>query len=130
MAIALTFIVGYEYREALILCITYPILNQGLYFIYTDLSEAFFTSVHLSLIFSMIINLPVISYQLWAFLRSGLYQSEEKKLSVLLITLVTSLEILIYLLFSVMSTVILPFFLSFQTENLEYTGKIDRKSVV
>lgn len=81
--------------------------------------EAFMTKVKLSVVIGIIINLPVIFYQLWKFISPGLYPSEKEK--ILPLVFISTALFLVGALFAYFGVIpfALNFFLNFQTESLE-----------
>ncbi len=67
-------------------------LPEGASMIATDVASPFFTPIKLTLVVSVFIAVPVILYQLWAFVAPGLYQHEKK----LVIPLLISSSLLFY----------------------------------
>lgn len=55
-----------------------PFLKDGDSFIYTGLTEGFFTYLKLALFAGIFLACPVIFYQIWCFVAPGLYQHEKK----------------------------------------------------
>lgn len=67
-------------------------LPEGTSMIATDVASPFFTPIKLTLVVSVFVAVPVILYQLWAFVAPGLYQHEKK----LVIPLLVSSSLLFY----------------------------------
>ncbi len=61
-------------------------LPQGTSMIATDVASPFFTPIKLTLVVSVFIAVPVILYQMWAFVAPGLYQREKRLVMPLLIS--------------------------------------------
>jgi sec-independent protein translocase protein TatC len=51
---------------------------EGRRFIYTDLTEPFFTNVKLGAFGALCISFPIVAGQLWAFVAPGLYKNERQ----------------------------------------------------
>ncbi len=60
--------------------ITAPIQARGIGIIYTAISEALLTKFKVSVIVSIIAASPVIIWQVWSFIKPGLYPEEQRKL--------------------------------------------------
>jgi sec-independent protein translocase protein TatC len=94
---------------------SYPSGDTSRHLIYTGLTEAFMTYVHLSLFAGLFLAFPVIAYQLYKFLAPGMYKNER---SVLWPYLVVS-PLLFFLGAALAYYYIFPaawkFFLSFET---------------
>lgn len=67
-------------------------LPDGATMIATDVASPFFTPIKLTLVFSVFIAVPVILYQVWAFVAPGLYKHEKR----LVIPLLLSSSLLFY----------------------------------
>ncbi|WP_413113028.1 twin-arginine translocase subunit TatC [Thaumasiovibrio sp. DFM-14] len=61
-------------------------LPEGATMIATDVASPFFTPLKLTLVVSVFLAVPVILYQVWAFVAPGLYQHEKKLVNPLLIS--------------------------------------------
>ena len=59
--------------------LTAPIQARGIEIIYTAMSEALLTKFKVSVIASIIAASPVIIWQIWSFIKPGLYPEEQKK---------------------------------------------------
>ena len=64
--------------DYLMLWITTPIQAKGIQIIYTTMSEAFITKFKVAVIASVIVSSPVIIWQIWSFIKPGLYPNERK----------------------------------------------------
>lgn len=60
------------------LWITKPIQAKGIEIIYTTVSEALLTKFKVSVAVSIVISSPVIIWQIWKFIKPGLYPNEQK----------------------------------------------------
>jgi sec-independent protein translocase protein TatC len=89
--------------------------GPGRHFIYTDLTEAFFTDLRVAFWTAFCLAFPVIATQIWLFVAPGLYRNERKAF---LPYLVASPLLFIMggsLVYFVIFPVAWRFFLSFQT---------------
>ena len=59
--------------------ITAPIQARGIEIIYTAMSEALLTKFKVSVIASIICASPIIIWQVWSFIKPGLYPEEQRK---------------------------------------------------
>ena len=57
-----------------------PILKQGRSLVYTNLPEAFFSEINVTMFASLLLTFPFFLVQLWLFLRPGLFKSERRVL--------------------------------------------------
>ncbi|MEX3983845.1 twin-arginine translocase subunit TatC [Paraburkholderia sp. EG287A] len=53
-------------------------LPQGAHMIVTDVTGSFFVPMKVTMMVSFVIALPVVIYQMWAFVAPGLYQHEKR----------------------------------------------------
>jgi sec-independent protein translocase protein TatC len=80
-AAAVGFGIGYYFAKPIFRVMMRPLLKvlpEGQSLIYTGLPEAFFTYLKIGLWGGIILALPVIFYQIWAFVAPGLYRHERK----------------------------------------------------
>lgn len=81
IAVAVGFLACYGFSEQIYLIIAQPIkpfLKDGNAFIFTGLTEAFFTYLKLAIFSGLILSSPVIIYQIWCFIAPGLYKREKR----------------------------------------------------
>ena len=67
-------------------------LPEGTSMIATDVASPFFTPIKLTLVVSVFIAVPMILYQIWAFVAPGLYKHEKR----LVMPLLASSSLLFY----------------------------------
>src|SRR3954467_9900324 len=73
------FFVCFYFAKNIFSVLVQPLLRAGQgKLIYTDIFEAFFTQVKVSLFAAMMLAFPVIATQLWRFVAPGLYAKEKK----------------------------------------------------
>jgi sec-independent protein translocase protein TatC len=83
IAVGVGFVVSYGFRKQLFDILVAPLtaaMQSGDTLIYTNLPEAFFTFLKVSLIAGLMVASPVIIYQFWMFVAPGLYDREKKLL--------------------------------------------------
>ena len=81
IAVAVLFCVIFGFLiDYIMTWITAPIKARGIQIIYTAMSEALLTKFKVSVIASIITASPVIIWQVWSFIKPGLYPEEQKKL--------------------------------------------------
>ncbi len=83
VALVIGFGVSYYFSETIYAFLVQPLANsypnpESRRLIYTGLTEAFMTYVHLSLFAGLFLAFPVIAYQLYMFLAPGMYKKERK----------------------------------------------------
>jgi sec-independent protein translocase protein TatC len=54
------------------------VLPKGAHMIVTDVTGSFFVPIKVTLMAAFVVALPVVIYQIWAFIAPGLYQHEKK----------------------------------------------------
>ena len=88
--------------DYIMLWITKPIQARGIEIIYTTISEALVTKFKVSLISAVIVSSPVIIWQIWKFIKPGLYPYEQKYLySLFFLTLLSFLTGITFCYFAV-----------------------------
>lgn len=95
----------------------YPNSLLPYYLIFTDIPEAFKTSLSLSLGFSLYIHIPLIVYQLWSFTIPSLFSFERKTFSKFCIFFLFLYILGTFLIYSLVFPVLSNFFFNFQTNN-------------
>ncbi len=81
IAIGIGFGISYYFAENIFKFISAPlqqILPQGSNFIFTGLTDAFFTYMKLSFYTGIFFASPVILHQVWRFVAPGLYENEKR----------------------------------------------------
>lgn len=124
VCIIATFCTSYFYSEQLCMLLASPLIklgtNTNISFIYTNLTEAFFSYLKIALFVSVLFTFPFILIQIWMFIIPGLHNNEKKKASFTLI----SFFILVTIGGLVAYTFIIPiawkFFLSFEIQNEDF----------
>ena len=82
-AVGIGFAISYIFSEKLFLILSRPLivlLPEGNSFIFTNITEAFFTYLKLSFFAGIFISSPVILYEIWCFVTPGLYDREKSYL--------------------------------------------------
>lgn len=74
-----TFFISYYYSFEILYLFVKPFLNYEKSFIFTDLTEAFYTTIKLNLIISIYILIPFIIYHIWCFFIPSTFLEERKK---------------------------------------------------
>lgn len=86
-------------------------LPEGATMIATDVASPFFTPIKLTLVTSIFVAVPVILYQIWAFVAPGLYKHERR----LVMPLLASSSLLFYCGVAFAYFVVFPLVFSFFT---------------
>jgi sec-independent protein translocase protein TatC len=87
LAVIVLFLVLFPFANDLYLIIAEPLMRylpQGTSMIATGVASPFLTPFKLSLVLAIYLAMPVILYQLWAFIAPGLYEHEKKLVGPLL----------------------------------------------
>ncbi len=83
VATGIGFCVCYGFSEQIFLLLSAPLIKsmpEGSSFIFTGVTEAFFTYMKLALFAGVFVASPVIIYQTWAFVAPGLYDKERRSI--------------------------------------------------
>lgn len=119
LAIIIAFSACYYFIEPLFSILLWPLdiaQNAKPNLIFTEVHEAFFTQIKLAFILALYVAMPVVFYQLWAFVSPGLYK-EEKTFAWPMMFLA---PVLFYaggaVCFYFVLPVVIEFFFAFQTE--------------
>lgn len=116
LAVAVGGVVGFFLVPGLIATLSAPLGGKPLYF--TSPGEAFFIQIKLALVIGVILGMPVILYQLWAFISPGL-TPEERRLARPWVPV----ALVFFAIGVAVAWVILPFamgfLLGFETPNLQ-----------
>ena len=76
----------YWYKESILFFLSIPVINlNNLYFIYTNLTEPFWTYLYIVIFLNCFTIIPFLIFQFWLFFKPGLYKSEKCKIKNLLI---------------------------------------------
>ncbi len=77
--LVVAFFLCFAFAKEIFAVLVQPLLRAGQgKLIYTDIFEAFFTQVKVSIFAAMMISFPVIATQLWRFVAPGMYAREKK----------------------------------------------------
>lgn len=77
LAVALGTVVGFYFAPQLITFLKAP-LNLGKPLVYTGLGDAFFINLKLAIVVGIVLAMPVLLWQLWAFISPGLTREERR----------------------------------------------------
>ncbi len=90
-AVAIVFIALFPFREWLYGELAAPLvrsLPRGGHLIATEVSSPFFAPVKLAVVAALVLAMPMVIYQFWAFVRPGLYRNEKRLARPLLVSAV------------------------------------------
>lgn len=117
LAVALGTVVGFFFAAQLITFLKAP-LNLGKPLVYTGLGDAFFINLKLAIVVGIVLAMPVLLWQLWAFISPGLTREERR-----LARPWVPLALAFFVIGVVVAYVILPFastfLLSFSSADLQ-----------
>jgi len=124
----ITFIICCYFNDKIYYFVVIPLataLGTKSNFIYTGLTEAFFSSLRISTKFALIVTLPYISFQIYRFIEPGLYKNEKLIIKLLLI----SAQFLFFIGISFVYYLVMPkafeFFLTFQKDTVDYSLNLE-----
>lgn len=89
LSVAIIFVGLVYFSDAIYELISKPLverLPEGATMIATDVASPFFTPLKLTLIVSVFLSVPLILYQVWAFVAPGLYKHERRLVMPLLVS--------------------------------------------
>ena len=134
IAFLFNFAILYLYLGEMLYLITKPLTTNLLehqFLIYTNLSEAFFTTIFLTIYVNILITaIPLIIYHTYYFIIPGLYRHEQKKIAKVIKNILILYLISIILTHTVLMPIILEFFLTYDfgidsnVFKIEFQGKI------
>ncbi|GAB3028519.1 twin-arginine translocase subunit TatC [Oleiagrimonas citrea] len=91
LAVAVLFVALFPFREWLYTELAEPLvrhLPHGGHLIATEVSSPFFTPIKLTAVLALVLAMPVVIYQFWAFVSPGLYRHEKRLARPLLVSAV------------------------------------------
>jgi sec-independent protein translocase protein TatC len=81
-AVGVGFLICYGFKDKIFQFVAIPLIaslpQDNSWMIFTGVTEAFFTYLKVSFLSGIFLSLPVLFYQLWAFISPGLYSKERK----------------------------------------------------
>jgi sec-independent protein translocase protein TatC len=120
LALVIAFFVCFFFAQHIFNFLAQPLANILLKetgqhrFIYTDLTEVFFTQVKVALFGAACITFPIIASQIWMFVAPGLYKNERAAFLPFLVATPVLFVLGAALLYYVMMPIAWRFFLGFQ----------------
>ena len=117
----MSFLVCFCYSEQLVFFTIKPLVSlpqmNGRHMIFTEMSEAFETYIHICFIISSMIIIPFIFYQVWCFWIPSTYFRERIQFTSILLYISLGLLCSCYFIYSIALPEIWSFFLQFETNN-------------
>jgi len=127
IAVGIGFSIAYSFAEKIFQFLAAPLSKQlpgGSTFIFTGLTDAFFTYIKLSFFAGIFFATPVILHQFWRFVAPGLYENEKRYTApfIILGTLlfITGIAFGYYIVFPVA----FKFFVSYTTDSIKILPSI------
>ena len=114
LSFLLTFFICYYYSFEILYLFVKPFLNYDKNFIFTDLTEAFYTTIQLNLVVSMYILVPFIIYNIWCFFIPSTFLEERQKYNFFFSAIVTLLVISACFIFFLVLPELYKFLLNFE----------------
>jgi sec-independent protein translocase protein TatC len=119
LALVIAFFFCFYFAQHIFNFLAQPLANillkeTGRRFIYTDLTEVFFTQVKVALFGAACITFPIIASQIWMFVAPGLYKNERQAFLPFLVATPVLFVLGAALLYYVMMPIAWRFFLGFQ----------------
>ena len=124
LSFLLTFFICYYYSFEILYLFVKPFLNYEKNFIFTDLTEAFYTTIQLNLVVSMYILVPFIIYNIWCFFIPSTFLEERQKYNFFFSAIVTLLVISACFIFFLVLPELYKFLLNF-----EINDKLDPQAI-
>ena len=109
-----TFFTCYYYSFEMIYLFVKPFLAYEKNFIFTDLTEAFYTTIKLNFIISIYILIPFLIYQIWCFVIPSSFLKERKKYNFFCITIFTLFNFSLIFVYFLLLPELYKFLLNFQ----------------
>ncbi|MCX8044555.1 MAG: twin-arginine translocase subunit TatC [Desulfobacterota bacterium] len=121
IAIGVGFFISYLFSEQIFALLSRPlvaVLPRNSSFIFTGITEAFFTYLKLSLFSGIFLASPVIIYQIWKFVAPGLYEQERRSILPFVITATFLFIIGIVFCYAIVLPAAFKFFVSYNTDTI------------
>lgn len=129
LAVVLILLVLMPFATDLFALLANPLLAQmpeGTQMIAIDVASPFFTPFKLTLVLSIFLAMPVILYNLWAFIAPGLYQHEKQMIFPLLISSTFLFYLGMIFAYYVVFPLVFGFMINMTPEGVEMTTDISR----
>lgn len=110
-----------------IFCASHNMTGEEFHFIFTEITEAFMAATQLSMFMALYLQFPIILYQVWLFIKPGLYQYESKWLSTIMLISCNLTVINLIITYFIILPATCKFFLSFEmsgADAIQYGIKI------
>ncbi len=129
LAVVLILLVLMPFATDLFALLANPLMArmpEGTQMIAIDVASPFFTPFKLTLVLAIFLAMPVILYNLWAFIAPGLYQHEKKMIYPLLISSTFLFYLGMVFAYYVVFPLVFGFMINMTPEGVEMTTDISR----
>ncbi|MEM7251611.1 MAG: twin-arginine translocase subunit TatC [Pseudomonadota bacterium] len=129
LAVLVILLCTFPFADTLYVKLAGPLLDHlpdDTTMIATEVASPFLTPFKLALLFSICIAMPVILYQLWAFVAPGLYRHEKRLVFPLLITSTLLFYLGMAFAYYVVFPIVFPFLISYAPEGVTVMTDISR----
>ena len=123
----ITFFICYYYSFEILYLFVKPFLNYEKNFIFTDLTEAFYTTIQLNFIVSIYILTPFIIYHIWCFFIPSTFLEERKKYNFIFSAIVILLVISVCFTFFLVLPELYKFLLHFEINTTFMTIQLEAR---
>ena len=113
----ITFTTCYCYCFEIVYIFTKPFLRYKKNFIFTDITEFFYTNIEICFFFSFYFILPLFIYHIWCFFINSINKKNRNKISVFLFITIISLYGCILLVYSFLLPKLFEFLVEFTLNN-------------
>lgn len=115
-----TFLIFYHFQIEIVYLIGKPFIELQQTFIFLELTEAFYTLLKISGVFTILLEIPFFLYHFWSFFIPSFYQFERKKVNFFSVFFISFFISEIFLIYFLLLPKICNFLISFEmTSNLE-----------
>ena len=127
LSFLITFLTCYYYYFEIIYIFSKPFLNYEKNFIFTDLTEAFYTSIQISYFFSLYLISPLFIYQLWCFFIPSRFQNERKNVKFTFFFIFICLLLSVLVVYFIILPKLYKFLLTFQIKTSLVTIELEAR---
>jgi len=117
LSVILSFLTCYYYYFEIIYIFTKPFLKYEKSFIFTDLTEAFYTSIQISYFFSLYLVVVLLVYQIWRFFIPSKFKNERKNVNFLFFFIIIILILSVMFVYIIVLPNLYNFLLNFQIQS-------------
>ena len=122
-----TFFSCYYYSFEMIYLFVKPFLVYEKNFIFTDLTEAFYTTIKLNFIISIYILIPFLIYQFWCFVIPSSFLKERKKYNFFFLTIFVLFNLSLIFVYFLLLPELYKFLLNFEVNTNFMTIQLEAR---